>query len=315
MHPAYSVIVFTTLSGAGYGLLAMLALFALSRAIPPDPWFGFTSFLIAFAMITAGLLSSTFHLGHPERAWRAFSQWKSSWLSREGVLAVASYGPALIFAFGWVVVGTFDGTWRIFAGMTILLSILTVFCTAMIYASLRTIRAWYNPHTVKVYLAFSLWTGSMWFNMLAYIFGVHTPWIGVAFVIAGMMAFWFKRKYWMFIDRHPSWVTPESATGLGNIGKVRLLDTPSTQENYVQQEMGYRVARKHAEQLRRYAFFGSFLIPWVLASTTVELDDWLRIPAAIIAVVIMMAGTLVERWLFFAEAKHTVMLYYGAQDS
>ena len=315
MHPAYSVIVFTTLSGAGYGMLSMLALFALTRGVPPDRWFGFTSFLIAFVMITAGLLSSTFHLGHPERAWRAFSQWKSSWLSREGVLAVATYAPALLFAFGWVVMGTYDGTWRVFAGMTIVLSLLTVLCTAMIYASLRPIRAWFNPHTIRVYLAFALWTGSLWVNLLAHLFGVHSPWIGVAFVIAGMVAFFFKRKYWIFIDKHPSWVTPETATGLGGIGKVRLLDAPGTQENYVQREMGYRIARQHSEKLRRFAFLGFFVIPWGLASFTIELDPWIKIPAAALAVVAAMAGTLVERWLFFAEAKHTAMLYYGAQDS
>lgn len=315
MHPAYSVIVFTTFSGAGYGLLSMLALFALSRAVPPDRWFGFTSFLVAFVMITVGLLSSAFHLGRPERAWRAFSQWKSSWLAREGVLAVATFVPALLFAFGWVVLGTFDGRWRVLAMMTIMLSLMTVFCTAMIYASLRPIRAWFNPHTVRVYLAFSVWTGSLWFNMFAHLFGVHTPWVGVAFVIPGLLAFWFKRKYWRFIDMHPAWVTPETATGLGELGKVRLLDAPNTQENFVQQEMGYKVARKHVAKLRRYAFLGSFLIPWALASFTVELEPSIRIPGAIVAVVIAMAGTLVERWLFFAEAKHTSMLYYGAQDS
>ena len=136
MHPAYSVILFTTFSGAGYGLLVMMALFALIGGVPPDRWFGFVSFLLAFAMITFGLLASSYHLGHPERAWRAFSQWKSSWLSREGVLAVATYVPALLFAFGWVVMGNYDGSWRLMAGVTLMLSLMTVFCTAMIYASL-----------------------------------------------------------------------------------------------------------------------------------------------------------------------------------
>jgi DMSO reductase anchor subunit len=315
MHPAYSVILFTTFSGAGYGLLVIMSIFALAGDVPPDRWFGFTSFFIAFVLITFGLLASTFHLGHPERAWRAFSQWKSSWLSREGVLSVATCLPALIFAFGWVVLGRYDGFWRLMAGITIILSLMTVFCTAMIYASLRPIRAWFNPHTVRVYLAYALWTGSLWFNMLALLFGVHTPWVGVAFVVAGMFAFFFKRKYWTFIDRHPAWVPPETATGLGDLGKVRLLDAPNTQENYVQQEMGYRIAREHAAKLRRYAFLGSFLIPWGLAAFTIELEPLIRIPGAVLAVIIVMGGTLIERWLFFAEAKHTVMLYYGAVDS
>lgn len=315
MHPAYSVILFTTLSGAGYGLLIIQALFAITGGVPPDRWFGFVSFAFAFAMIGVGLVASTFHLGHPERAMRAFSQWKSSWLSREGILAVGTFIPAFLFAFGWVVLGSVEGSWRLMAGMTLLLSLMTVFCTAMIYASLRPIRAWFNPHTVRVYLAFAIWTGSLWFNMLAHLFGVHTPWIGVTFVIAGVLALIFKRKYWIFIDRHPSWVTPETATGLGHLGKVRLLDGPNTQENYVQHEMGFKIARKHAEKLRRWAFMGYFLIPWCLAAFTVDADPWLRIPSAIIAVIIMMAGIMIERWLFFAEAKHTTMLYYGAETS
>lgn len=315
MHPAYSIILFTTFSGAGYGLLIVLAIFALSGGVPPDRWFGFFSFLFAFMMITFGLIASTYHLGHPAKAWRALSQWKTSWLSREGILALATFIPGLLFAFGWVFMESHQGGWRLMAGLTMILSLMTVFCTAMVYASLRTIRAWFNPHTVRVYLAFSVWTGSIWFNLLAHIFGVHTPWVGVAFIIAGFLAFFFKRKYWRFIDQHPPWVTPESATGLGEMGKVRLLAPPNTQENYVQQEMGFRIARQHVEKLRRWAFLGSFLLPWTIAAITVDADPWFKFPGAIISVVIMMAGALIERWLFFAEAKHTTMLYYGAQDA
>ncbi|MBT3535047.1 MAG: dimethyl sulfoxide reductase anchor subunit, partial [Rhodospirillaceae bacterium] len=92
-------------------------------------------------------------------------------------------------------------------------------------------------------------------------------------------------------------------------------DAPSTQENYVQQEMGYRVARRHTERLRRWAFMCSFLVPWCIAAFTIEMDPWTRTLGAFIAVVIMMGGTLIERWLFFAEAKHTAALYYGAPEA
>ena len=70
MHPAYSVLVFTTFSGAGYGLLVSMALFGMTGGVPPDRWLGVSGFVLALGMITVGLLSSTFHLGHPERAWR-----------------------------------------------------------------------------------------------------------------------------------------------------------------------------------------------------------------------------------------------------
>jgi hypothetical protein len=104
MNPAYSVILFTTASGAGYGLLALLGFVGFNHGPASSFIFGLVAIVIALGLITIGLLSSTFHLGHPERAWRAFSQWRSSWLSREGVAAVVTYGPAvLLFAQpGWI---------------------------------------------------------------------------------------------------------------------------------------------------------------------------------------------------------------------
>src|SRR5215207_728533 len=102
MHPAYSVILFTTASGAGYGLLALLGLVGFSHGVVSNFWFGLVSLFIGLGLVTIGLLSSTLHLGHPERAWRAFSQWRSSWLSREGVAAVATYVPAVLFGAVWL---------------------------------------------------------------------------------------------------------------------------------------------------------------------------------------------------------------------
>ncbi|MEM9784774.1 MAG: DmsC/YnfH family molybdoenzyme membrane anchor subunit, partial [Pseudomonadota bacterium] len=98
MHPAKSVILFTTASGAGYGLLIWLAIFSATGAIAPDRGFGLIAFTLSLGLVTGGLLSSTLHLGHPERAWRAMSQWRTSWLSREGVAALVTYAPALLFA-------------------------------------------------------------------------------------------------------------------------------------------------------------------------------------------------------------------------
>ena len=142
MHPAYSVIFFTTLSGAGYGLLICLATLYSLGAIPPKPLLGLLSLGSAVALISIGLLASTLHLGRPSRAWRAFSQWRTSWLSREGVAAVMTYPVALAFGACWS--GLIDAPqWTGPLGMmTAVLSAITVFCTAMIYASLKTIPAW-----------------------------------------------------------------------------------------------------------------------------------------------------------------------------
>src|SRR5580698_8752316 len=97
MHPALSVIIFTTSSGAGYGMLFWLGVCAASNRLPTHSLFAPVSLTLALVAVTVGLLSSTLHLGHPERAWRAFSQWRSSWLSREGVVSVATYVPTGIF--------------------------------------------------------------------------------------------------------------------------------------------------------------------------------------------------------------------------
>src|SRR5204863_4654776 len=78
MHPAYSVILFTTASGAGLGLLAWLALLGLLDAVPADRWLGVAGLAVAFLLVTGGLIASTSHLGRPERVWRAFSQWRTS---------------------------------------------------------------------------------------------------------------------------------------------------------------------------------------------------------------------------------------------
>ena len=166
MHPAYSVILFTTTSGAGYGLLALLGFTAATEAAL-SPVAALISLALALGLITFGLLASTFHLGRPERAWRALSQWRSSWLSREGVLAVATYVPALGLGFLWL---TGQETVWLLALVGVLagvLAVLTVVATGMIYASLKTIRQWNHPLVVPAYLCFALAGGGTLFLMLA----------------------------------------------------------------------------------------------------------------------------------------------------
>src|SRR5216684_3656892 len=109
MNPALSIIFFTTASGAGFALLLLVGLGVPLALLPANAGFGLTALAVSFALAAGGLVSSVFHLGHPERAWRAFSQWRSSWLSREGVLSVMTFVPAAIFAIGWVLFGTTSG--------------------------------------------------------------------------------------------------------------------------------------------------------------------------------------------------------------
>ena len=154
MHPALSVIAFTTLSGAGYGLAIVLALGhgnpgALSTKL---------AWIVALVLIGAGLVSSTLHLGNPQRAWRAFSQWRSSWLSREGCLALITFVPLTILAG----MSIFADTFNLAIGYVgAVLALATVFCTAMIYASLRTVPTWHTALTPLSYIAFAFAAGTL----------------------------------------------------------------------------------------------------------------------------------------------------------
>ena len=293
-------------------MIFLLALFGALNGVPIDPWFGAIGLGLGTALVTGGLLSSTIHLGHPERAWRAYSQWKSSWLSREGILATATYVPLILTAWGWVIMGAIDGNFAFIAALLALMCVLTVHSTGMIYATLRTISAWHNRLTVPGYLAFALLSGSAWFHALAQIFGYQTPEIALVVIVALFLCFYIKRKYWRSIDMYPGPSTPESATGLHDLGKVRLLDPPTMTENFVQREMGYTIARKHGQKLRRLCFISYFLIPIVLTGLTSNADSWLAVPGTLIAAISVSVGVVIERWLFFAEAKHVSMLYYGA---
>ncbi len=311
MHPAASVILFTTLSGAGAGLLALLGLLGPLGLLPAARGFGLAAFGLALGAISAGLLASTFHLGHPERAWRAFSQWRSSWLSREGVAALATYPPAGLYALGWVGLERNSGPWALLGLLTAALAVLTVYCTAMIYVSLKPIQRWANRWVAPNYLALALMTGALWLHLLVRLFALPQPAVPGLAVAALLLAAPLKLAYWRFIDRTRSAATPESATGLKGLGPVRLFEAPHTQENYLLREMGYRIARKHAARLRRIAALLAFALPLALTLATLALPPWAASLAALAAALSATAGVLIERWLFFAEAKHTVTLYYG----
>jgi DMSO reductase anchor subunit len=307
MHPAYSVILFTTASGAGYGLLALLGLVGVSHGEASSLAFGLTAMVIALGLITVGLLSSTFHLGHPERAWRAFSQWRSSWLSREGVAAVLTYIPALLFGLAWSGLLEAPNLVAPLGVITAIMALVTVFCTAKIYSTLTTIRAWNNRLTVPVYLILALATGATVLAALTAVFGnfpAFLVYFSSAWLVAAIIV---KLAYWHLIDTAPRDRTIEQATGLGALGRVSQWEVPHTSENYVQKEMGYAVARKHATKLRR------LVVLLLVAALMLMLAALLFPYAAILSAAVALFAVAVERWLFFAEAQHVVTLFYGAK--
>ena len=305
MHPAYSVLFFTTASGAGYGMLALLGFHGFNHGQTDNFWFSLVALMIALGLITVGLLSSTLHLGRPERAWRAISQWRSSWLSREGVAAILTYIPAMLFGLVWT--GLYQAPFLVapLGIITSIMCIVTVFSTGKIYSTLKTIRAWHQPLTVPIYLAFGLATGAAVLLLTTTLFGefqiVQLVVASVGLLLAGGLKF----LYWKAIDNAPRDRTMANATGLGE--GVRQWELPHTATNFLQKEMGYVIARKHAKSLRALVFLLLVIVAALYGLALVS--PWFTLPAT----AIILAAAFVERWLFFAEGEHVVTLYYGNQ--
>lgn len=288
MHPAPSVIIFTTFSGLGFGLL-----FWLGIGLPTvSGWVAFVFFAIAYIMAVGGLLASTFHLGHPERALKAFSQWRTSWLSREGwcavlaLLVMAAYGAGLVF---------FDTRINVLGWSGALLSLGTIFTTSMIYAQLKSIPRWNQPTTPALFLLFSFSGGALLAGQIRFAIPL--------LLIAGLtQLFVFATGDSRFAKAGTSLA---SATGLGQIGAVRSFAPPHTGSNYLLREMAYQVGRKHAQRLQIISLTLGFGLPVILL--LLPFSHW----TALIAVISHISGVLAARWLFFAQAEHVVGLYYG----
>ena len=288
MHPAPSIILFTTLSGLGFGLLTFLGL----NMPDVSDFILFVSFVFAYALAGGWLIASTFHLGHPERSLRAFTQWQTSWLSREAVLSVAAlgtmglYGVFAIFA---------DTKIAVLGWLGALLSVATVAATSMIYAQLKTVPRWNHWSTSALFVALSLAGG----GLLAAQTKVAAVFLAIAL---GLQVYAFVSGDRRFRERGH---TLNTATGLDH-GTMRLFEPPHTGTNYLLKEMVHRVGRKHAMKLRVIGASVGLALPLVVL---------VALPVGHVVgglmVVLHVGGVLALRWLFFAEAEHVVGLYYG----
>jgi DMSO reductase anchor subunit len=312
MNPAFSVLIFTTLSGAGFGLWAWLGL-RIAFGGAPVEFQGLGWILLLFwagVAAAAGLFASFWHLGKPLRAWRAFSQWRTSWLSREGVLAVACFIPA-----AWLLLLLTQRTsigitpaMRIIAGLLAATSLATVACTAMIYASLKPIPAWRHRLVVPGYLLFALLTGGLPMLLSGWIgargFDGALPWLLAAIALA---LFALKQAYWRDIDRAHLPQARGDAIGLP-ARKASVFERPHTEANYITREMAFAVARRHASLLRiaSVLLFAGVPLLCLFAWHHTAGAGW-PLPLATGSALL---GAFVERWLFFAQARHLVTLYY-----
>jgi len=308
VRPAPSLLLFTTLSGAGYGLLAIWAVFGLAGVLPPEPLAGALGLVPALLSIGGGLLASTFHLARPDRAWRAFSQWRTSWLSREAVAAVATFAPALVLAYGWLLDRRVP---PLAAFLSAAGAGLTVLCTGQIYATLVPIPRWHQPLTTPVFLAMALASGATLAVLLTAALGSGTSVAGSTALVALPLAWGLKLLWWRSGDRVPPRATAAAAIGLAGETPARLVEPAHSAGSWLLDETRLRVARRHAARLRRLALLFGIALPWPLLALGLLLGGSRTLLFALAAVLSLALALAIERWLFFAEARHTVGLWYG----
>ncbi|MCG5536436.1 dimethyl sulfoxide reductase anchor subunit family protein [Ectothiorhodospira mobilis] len=307
MHPALSVILFTVLSGAGYGLFSLVAVLQLTGGYPAAaPGEPLLQLVVALVLITLGLVSSSLHLHNPKNAWRAFLRVHTSWLSREALLAVAFYPFALIHL--WGTAAGAGGLTAAAGWLAVLLAGGTVFSTGMIYAGLKTLRQWHTALTPANYLLLGLALGAV-FMAAGHVFSggsdpLPTALALGALVVAGLM----KGIYYLWI-RAAEGPTLNTATGFTR-APVRLMDPGHTAATFLTREFGNDPGRERVERVRLGVLGLGFVLPGLLLAWMLQgaAPGWVY-PALICA----LAGIGLERWLFFAEARHSVMLYHGLQ--
>ena len=308
MNPAFSVIFFTVTAGTGYGLLILLA-FARVGGLAPDisPDQMVVTGLLGLVLVTAGLLSSTLHLANPRNAWRSFTRFRTSWLSREAVFAVLFYPLALVWLLvEWWAGNTFGSV--VLGLATAALAVVVVVCTAMIYASLKTIRQWNTALTPVNYVLLALLLGALVFLAILAGLGLDTSRLAAVTLVVLAAAALVKLVYFHWIGQ-PAGPTINTALGFTR-ATVRLLDVGHASDTFHTREFGFQVARAKLIWLRAISLTLAFALPLALLAGLFGEPGLVHLALAAASAY---AGVFVERWLFFAEARHVVNLYHGMQ--
>lgn len=224
-------------------------------------------------------------------------------------MAIVTFLP-LVWS-GWACV--IEGRHAVVPGLLVAAAAaVTVYCTAMIYASLKSVDAWHSGLTPACYLLFAATGGVLLGGLFRIAGGLPASGMALAGIVLLAVAWGAKIAWWRRLRALRSASTPETATGLGFIGRVRLFERPHTNENYLTREMGFRIARKHAAKLSRLAVLIGGLAPAVLLLLVAVLGQGaFAFALQLVAALLYGCGVLTERWLFFAQARHAVMNYYG----
>ena len=289
MHPAPSIILFTVLSGFGFGLISIIGLLQFLSVITMFDLIIYSIIGVIFA--TVGLVSSFFHLANKKNAIKSLSQWQTSWLSREAIASIF----CLLIIFGNIIWAVYQNNYVSEVGVVLFfLSLFTIFTTSMIYAQLKTVPSWNNALTPAIFVCAALTGGAILLTDYASL---------VLLLVFGTL----QISFWYIADRgfQDKETSVGTALGYNKNEEIRPFDVAHTNRNYLLNEMVYKVARKHSVKIRYISFFMAFVFPMSLILIFPN-----NFSVSVSAITIHLIGIYFSRWLFFAEAKHSVSFYY-----
>jgi DMSO reductase anchor subunit len=310
MKPAFSVIFLTTLIGAAQGLF--LALFAAelgafgSATATELHAFLVSGSALAVVLSGLGLIASFFHLGHPERAWRAATMWRTSWLSREVI--VLPLFIAGVFAYGVAHALGLGGTVALGAAVAVVCIALFV-CTAMIYASIRFLQEWASPLTLLNYLLLGCASGLTLASALAGI--TATSLVRPCAITAAVLTVAALVSRAASLQRNARLrprSTIQSAIGIKH-PRIRQTAQGFMGGSFNTREFFHGKTPALMRTLKWSFIVAAFALPLALLVAGMSGSSVALLAAAF---VVQYAGLLIERWFFFAQANHPQNLYYQA---
>jgi len=322
MNPKFSVILLTTLIGAGQGLF--VAVFAVELgahfglvAPPIIPWFYFYGALLSFGFTFAGLVASIFHLGRPSRAWRSASQWRTSWLSREVIVLPAFMAVTVLYAaahflnwngpYGSIEGRITDPTLLLgLAGVT--LAMMLYACTGMVYACLPFLREWATPLTVVNYMLIGLASGFTLAAAATLASGSVLRFFAVTALIAIGLAFVGRVAALRRNARLAPRSTLQTAIGIKH-PQITQKSQGFMGGSFNTREFFHGRTSSVLRSVKWLFLLGAFVLPAALLALGLSGAPRVAFAAAF---VIQYIGLLAERWFFFAQANHPQNLYYQA---
>jgi DMSO reductase anchor subunit len=307
MQPNFSLVFFTTLAGMSQGLLFYIAIFKSQFNLLSNSFLTNLALPVSFGLLIASLLASFFHLGHPERAWRAAHMWRTSWLSRE-VIVLPLFITTVILAWYF---SAQDKSFPIIWLAIVILAFLLWICTAQIYQCIKFIQEWAHPLTFINFLVLGLTSGWLLFGSLIWLWSDAIenayvkliPAIGVALLF---IALTIKLTIWKRNRGLKPKSNLNSAIGIPNT-KIRQTSMGLMGGSFNTREFFHNQTNLVLDNLRKIILFGAYLFPILILVYALQNSTF---SAVFIALIVHLIGLMCERWMFFAEANHPQNLYY-----